>query len=49
MQLCLGKITKQSQTTDCPSSLDAMALVMAMEPAGSTPDVRCLRMILDSE
>ncbi len=41
MQLCLGKITKQSQTTDCPSSLDAMALVMAMKPAAVhlMPDV----------
>ncbi len=33
MQLWVGKITKQSQTTDCPSSLDAVALVMAMKPA----------------
>ena len=33
MQLWVGKTTKQSQTTDCPSSLDAMALVMAMKLA----------------
>jgi hypothetical protein len=29
MQLWVGKITKQSQPTDWPSSLDAIALVMA--------------------
>ena len=44
----ISKITKQSQTSDCPLCSDAVALVIAMEPAGSTPNARCLTIALAS-
>ncbi len=49
MRLALGKITKQSQTTDCSTSLDARYLAVAMEPAGCTLGAGSVRMTFDSE
>jgi hypothetical protein len=50
MPLCLGKITKQSQTTECSIFSRCFTyVVVAMEPAGRTRDARYARMALDSE
>jgi hypothetical protein len=44
MQPCPGKNTKQSQTADRSTFLYAIALVLAIKPAGSGSDVRGVRM-----
>src|SRR5829696_5057498 len=50
MQLCLGKITKQSQTTECSIFPRCFTyVVVAMEPAGSTPDARNLGIGVERE
>jgi hypothetical protein len=48
MQLSLGQITKQSQTTDRSIFLDAMGLVLAIKLAGSRSDARGAGMAPDS-